>query len=232
MNRMSLCKRLLALSVAAAALGTTRVARADDRPPQTTVVERAPSYALWMGTRFGVFIPYGALYTDGRFVTTPFDDVATAGPTVQFDVGARFVRHFVGYALLDLASLGRGSSPAWTLPHGGQETPSTQALGIGLRWESNPEGLGVVADVAVAHRWFTARWSDGTTLRMNGSADVRAGLGASWRVTQHLTLAPMMSVFSGVFSRRTLDGQPLGESAGSYSALALLLSGHFDVWPL
>jgi hypothetical protein len=39
-----------------------------------------------------------------------------------------------------------------------------------------------------------------------------------------------MSVFSGVFSSRTLDGQPLGESAGSYSAVALLLSGHFDIY--
>jgi hypothetical protein len=35
---------------------------------------------------------------------------------------------------------------------------------------------------------------------------------------------------SGAFANRTLDGQKLGESASSYAALALSLSGHFDLY--
>ena len=87
----------------------------------------------------------------------------------------------MAYALIEHAFLGRGRSSAWTEPHGGQSAASTQAIGIGLRWESNPAGLGVVADVAVSYRWFNVRWNDGTTVRITGlatSASV-ARLGAS-----------------------------------------------------
>lgn len=208
----------------------SRLAYAEDSPVEgQRGPERAPAYALWTGARFGIFIPYGALYTDRALVTTPFEDVATSGPAMELDVGARFARRFVAYAFLEQTFLGTGRSSAWTAPHGGQSAPSTEALGAGLRWESNPDGLGIVADVAVAERWFTVHWADGTTLRMSGPADVHVGLGASWRIVQRLTLSPMMSVFSGAFSKRALDGQTLGESAGSYSAIALTLSSHVDI---
>jgi hypothetical protein len=174
-------------------------------------------------------MPYGALYSDQALVTTPFQDVATAGPSFEFDMGARFALHFVGYALVEQAFLGRGKSAAWTAPHGGQSAPSTQAVGVGLRWESNPAGWGIVADVAVAYRWFSVRWDDATTVRMHGPGDVRFGLGATWRVMQNLTLAPMMTASSGAFPNRTLDGEKLGESTSSYAALALTLGGHFDL---
>lgn len=201
-----------------------------ENPPATIDAEGVPKYALWAGTRLGVFIPYGALYTDRSFVTTPFQDVATAGPVVEFDLGARLARHFVGYLYFDQAFLGRGSGEAWTTPHGGQSPPSTRALGAGMRWELNPSGFGVVADVGFAYRWFTARWADATVVRMHGPGDVRLGIGASWRATKHVTLAPMATAFSGVFSNRYLDGQELGESASAYAAIALTLSGHLDLY--
>ena len=179
---------------------------------------------FWAGARLGLFLPYGALYSNQALVTTPFQDVATAGPELEFDLGGRFARHFVAYALIEHAFLGRGRSSAWTEPHGGQSAASTQAVGIGLRWESNPAGLGVVADVAVAYRWFNVRWNDGTTLRMHGPGDVRFGLGAAWRVARNVTIAPMMMASSGTFAYRTLDGQKLGDSTGSYASLALTLN--------
>jgi hypothetical protein len=178
----------------------------------------------------GVFIPYGTLYTNRALVTTPFQDVATAGPAIEFDLGARFARFFVGYVFFDQAFLGRGNGVAWTAPHGGQSAPSSQAVGIGLRWESNPDGFGVVADAGLAYRWFAARWDDGTTVRMHGPGDVRLGLGASWRVARNVTLAPMMTAFSGVFANRALDGQELGESSSSYAAVAFTFSGHLDFY--
>jgi hypothetical protein len=218
-------------AVLAASLCSDRTARAEQPLSQIhPEVERVPSQTFWTGTRVGLFIPYGSLYSDRALVTTLFQDVATAGPAMEIDMGARFARHFVGYALFEQAFLGRGNSEAWTIPHGGQSAPSTQAVGIGLRWESNPDGWGVVADAGVAYRWFTARWEDGTTVRMHGPGDVRFGLGASWRATRNVTLAPMMTVFSGAFPNRALDGQNLGESASSYAAVALTLSGHFDVY--
>ena len=230
MIRRRFRRHILAVAALAAALGDDHTAHAEDPSPQARPgIERAPSNAFWMGARVGLFIPYGALYSDQALVTTPFQDVATAGPSMELDLGARFARHFVGYALAEQVFLGRGNSAAWTVPHGGQSAPSTQAVGIGLRWESNPVGWGIVADLAVSYRWFTARWDDATTVRMHGPADIRFGLGATWRMTRHMTLAPMMTASSGAFSNRTLDGQKLGESANAYAALALTLSGHVDL---
>jgi hypothetical protein len=225
-NRLARC--MLGVAVVAAALAA-RPAIAQERSSQRPNAERVPRHAFWTGTRVGLFIPYGSLYTNRALVTTPFQDVATTGPAIELDIGARLARHFVGYAFFEQVFLGRGDSAAWTAPHGGQLAPSTQALGIGLRWESNPDGWGIVADVGVAYRWFTARWDDATTVRMHGPGDARFGLGASWRVTRNVTLAPMMTAFSGVFANRTLDSQELGESASSYAALALTLSGHVDL---
>jgi hypothetical protein len=223
-------RSLIGTVALAFAMSTDRTVQADESPQQVHPnVERVPSNAFWTGARVGVFMPYGDLYSDPSLVSTPFQDVATAGPAMEFDAGARFALHFVGYGFVEQAFLGRGKSSAWTAPHGGQLAPSTQAAGIGLRWESNPAGWGIVADVAIAYRWFTVRWEDATTVSMSGPADVRFGLGATWRATRTLTLAPMMTASSGAFANRTLDGQKLGESTGSYASLALSLSGHFDV---
>jgi hypothetical protein len=230
MTLRGLGRRTIGAGALAIALSGAATLHADALSPKVDGdLERVPSSAFWTGARLGVFIPYGALYSDSSLVSTPFQDVATAGPSMELDMGARFARHFVGYALFEQAFLGRGRNSTWTAPHGGQSAPSTQALGIGLRWESNPAGWGIVADVAVAYRWLTVRWDDATTIRMNGPGDVRFGLGATWRVTRSLTLAPMMTASSGAFANRTLDGQKLGESTGSYASLALTLSGHFDL---
>jgi hypothetical protein len=200
-----------------------------ENPAKPEASERFARPAFWTGARAGLFIPFGSLYSDTSLVTTAFEDVATTGPAIEIDGGARFARHFMGYAFFDHAFLGRGSNVAWTTPHGGQSAPSTQAIGIGLRWESNPDGWGIVADAGVAHRWLTARWGDGTTLNMRHLGEVRVGFGAAWRATHRLTIAPMMTVFSGAFGKRTLDDQPLGATASSYAAIVLTLSGHIDL---
>jgi hypothetical protein len=209
-------------------LVAARPAGAQDRSRATLETGRIKDNALWTGLRLGVFLPSGGLYADGNLVTIPFRDVASAGPVVEVDVGARFVRHFIGYAFVEQAFLGRGGSAAWTLPHGGQSNASTQALGIGLRWDSHPEGVGFAADVAVGYRWFTARWADATKVSMHGLGDIRLGVGVSWRVASRLAIAPMITLSSGRFTERTLDGQTLGDTASSYAAAELSLSGHMD----
>ena len=224
------------------ALLAVRPAVAQERAPQPgavmpaettsalpTTTDGAGDEALWTGMRFGAFIPYGGLYAERSLATTPFQDVATGGPAVEFDIGLRFARRLVGYGFFEHVWLGRGTSPAWTNPHDGQLGPSTQATGIGLRWISDPHNFGWVADVGLSYRWFSARWADATTVRMHGFGDVRLGGGVNWRVARHLALAPMVTVYTGAFSERTLDGQPLGESASSYVAAALTLGAYLDL---
>ena len=205
-------------------------ANAQDRAPQVSgTTEDVDNQALWMGMRLGAFVPYGGLYAERSFVTTPFQHVATGGPALELDVGARFARRFVGYGFFENAWLGRGQSPAWSDAHDGQLGASTQAIGIGLRWVSNPESLGFVADAGLSYRWFSARWADATTVRMHGFGDIRVGLGANWRIARHWALAPLLTLHTGAFSERTLDGQPLGASASSYLAGVLSLGGYFDL---
>jgi hypothetical protein len=194
-----------------------------------TSARGTPDAAFWVGARAGLFVPYGGLYADQALVTTPFQDVATAGPSLELDCGARFARRFIGYAFVDQAFLGRGNSAAWTQPHGGQSSAATQSLGAGLRWESNPDTWGIVADVALGYRWFTADWENSTNVRMGGLGDVRVGLGATFRVAPNLLLTPMASVLTGAFTSRTLNGAPLGSEMSTYAASALTLSGHFDL---
>jgi len=225
-----LVRRIVAIAALAAATIAERPARAEQPSPESAPeVESVPTSGFWAGARLGLFMPYGALYSNQALVTTPFQDVATAGPAMEFDLGGRFARHFVAYALIEHAFLGRSRSTAWTEPHGGQSGASTQAIGIGLRWESNPAGLGIAADVALAYRWFNVRWNDGTTVKMYGPGDVRIGFGAAWRVARNVTIAPMMMASSGTFAYRTLDGEKLGDSTGSYVSLALTLNGHVDL---
>jgi hypothetical protein len=64
---------------------------------------------------------------------------------------------------------------------------------------------------------------------MHGFGDVRVGLGANWRIARHVALAPMATVYTGAFSERHLDGEPLGEAASSYVATALTLGAYIDL---
>jgi hypothetical protein len=233
MNPGRLVPRALGVALAAALVSVATVARAQDRAqePSLFTSERysVKDYGVSLGMRAGLFIPSGGLYADRNLVTTTFRDIATAGPALEFDLGARFARHFVGYALFEQAFLGRGSSTAWTLPHGGQSSPATQAAGIGMRWESNPAGWGAIADVALAYRWLTARWTDSTSVRMRGLGEVRLGFGMSWRVSGRVALAPMVTLLTGTFTDRTLDGRPLGDMTSSYAAATVALSGQADL---
>ena len=227
MKRWHAC--VLGMLSLAALVGAAGMARAEERPPSGPQARRVKDVSVMLGMRAGLFLPAGGLYADRFLVTTPFRDVATAGPAFELDLGARFVRHFVVYALFEQAFLGRGDSVAWSAPHGGQANPSTQALGLGLRWDSNPDGWGLLADVAFAHRWFTARWEDATALHMEGPGEVRLGFGLNWRVRRDLALAPMVTLLTGTFTERTLDGQTLGVLNSSYAAAAVSLSGQADL---
>ncbi|MET0591125.1 MAG: hypothetical protein ABW133_00395 [Polyangiaceae bacterium] len=220
----------MALAAFVVAVGTARSAAAEDTTAERSQSSKMPAETLWMGARGGLFVPYGALYADRSLVTTPFQDVATAGPAAEIDCGMRFARRFVGYAFFDHAFLGRGNSPAWVAAHGGQTSTTTEATGLGLRWESNPEAWGMVVDVAGGYRWFSSNWEDATTVRMGGFGDVRVGLGVTVRAAPNFTLTAMASIISGMFTSRTLDEQPLGGAASSYTASALALSGHIDVF--
>jgi len=218
--------RAVFVSAFLAAIGGSRLASAADGPaPQQGISEQA----WWVGARAGVFVPYGGLYSERNLVTTTFRDVAQGGPSVELDAGARFARSWTGYAFAQLVMLGQGSSSALSASHGAENGASTKAVGLALRWTSDPDGWSPVIEFGLGYRWLVASWQDETSLRLGGFGDARLGVGAKWRIGRLVELSPILSFSAGSFRHGSFADEPVGALGSSYTAIALDVGGHFDL---
>jgi hypothetical protein len=184
---------------------------------------------LFFEARLGSFAPYGALYSDANLVTIEFPEVASGGPAAEVELGTRFAGHFALYGSFEYAALGIGDSATWRAAHGAQTSARTDVAGLGLRWLRRPHEIGLAAELGLGYRWFAASWADGTTLKLGGGGDVHIGVGASFAIAANVTLSPMFTLYSGVFSDRSLAGQPIGASGAAYAATLVSLGGTFDL---
>jgi hypothetical protein len=201
------------------------LARADGEATPSAVADRA----LWVGARAGVFVPYGGLYAERNLVTTSVRDVASGGPAMELDVGARFARHWVGYGFAQLVALGQGNPSALSSSHGAQTAVSSRAVGFAVRWMANPDGWSPIVELGLGYRWLSASWQDGTELRVGGLGDTHLAVGVSTRLGQ-LELSPMLTFSAGSFRDRSLANEPVGSLGSSYTAMALDVGGHFDLF--
>jgi hypothetical protein len=217
-----LCAFLAAVCVAM----FSRIANAEG---DTRSDPRVADQSFWTGARGGVFAPYGGLFRE-HLVTTSFRDVAAGGPDVEVDVGARFAPKWVAYGFWQFARLGIGSQTTWSSAHGAQTNASTHAAGVALRWTAHPDGWGPLAELGLGYRWMIAGWEDETTLLLRGLGDARFGVGAHVRLSRELAISPVLTIYTGAFRDRTFAGRPIGDGAGSYTAVALDLGGHFDLF--
>ena len=225
------------------------------------VHHRAPASALWLGARIGGLAPFGRLFYDDSYTGygPAWSDVASPGLSFEGNIGGRFARRFVVYGFWEHAVLGAGSSslasvyPAWqvvadatTGAHYDRNAPGAPALdttprrastdlaGVGLRWTSHPDDVGLVVDFGLGYRWASVDFHDGSTLSLASPLDVRFGIGADVRLSRTFSLSPMLVFENGVFT--DLKVQRADGSAGSlsgYSAgegtVGLQLGGHFDL---
>jgi hypothetical protein len=207
-------------------------------------MHRAPWNSLWVGARVGALFPFGNAYATGRDSYYEYgeqwDGMASSGPLVEGDVGARFGRNFILYGFWEHAWMGKGSDSVWRVPdpgygYGDQNSATTDYPGLGFRWSSRPNTVGVVIDVGLGYRWFRERWSSGTKIDLQGFGEFRLGLGADVRLTRIVSLTPLLTISSGSFSDRqlTIPGQGKGDiagsSSGSHGTLTLSIGGNFDV---
>jgi hypothetical protein len=206
-----------------------RYARAESEYPNRDA-EHAPAPALFLAGRMGLYAPYGSLYSNRDFVTTRFQDLASVGPELELDFGARAFGHFVGYGYWEYAELGKGANEAWAGSRGGETSAIAQGAGLALRWMSHPEGLGFVVDAGVGYRWFRAGWTDGTSMDLSGVGELRLGLGADLAISQAVGISPMLTLSSGIFTDRTFLGQPIGSYNSAYAAAALTLAARVDIF--
>jgi hypothetical protein len=156
---------------------------------------------------------------------------------LEVDVGARIARNYVVFALLEYASLGAGD----TLENefGGQSRGSTQAIGLGMRFSSNPDNIGLLLELALGWRRFEANWESDTQLVASDDFfNTRIGIGMDIRLSRTLSLAPMLTVGGGLFDTiewHFADGSKAG-AFGELSATAphtvatVQVGAHFDLF--
>ena len=200
-------------------------------PPPAPPMHRSPWNSLFLGARVGALFPFGNAYATDRDYYYEYGEewagLATGGPLVEADVGARFARSFIVYGFWEHAWMGKGSDPSWRAPRppdtnpnfGNQTSATTDYPGLGFRWSSRPSTVGVLIDVGLGYRWFQRamelRREDGPC-RLRG---VRLGLGADIRLSRLMSLTPLLSISSGAFSDRTvtLPGEGKQDIQGTYS---------------
>jgi hypothetical protein len=208
-------------------------------PPPPPPRHRAPANALWVGARAGVLFPGGYLYdagTDPYYYYGPgWSDAAGSGPVGELDVGGRFGRRYIVFAAWEHAALGTGGDSYYQDSYGAQTSAKTDFAGVGFRWSSSPDEVGLALELGLGYRWFKERWAAGYRYNMEGFGEFRFGLGADIRASRLVSLSPMLMISEGVFNDREFGtpGQPL-QSIPSYSAahqtVTLTLGGHFDLF--
>jgi hypothetical protein len=161
---------------------------------------------------------------------------------IELDLGARLGRHYNVFGLWEWGILGNGDELGDEF--GGQTSAYTHLLGLGLRFSSDPDGFGVLVELALGWRRFEATWKNGT--RFTATDDffnTRIGVGADIRLNEQLSFTPMVTIGGGVFSEanwRFADGSEAGafssflgtpaDEAGQHIPVTLQLGLHYDAF--
>jgi hypothetical protein len=202
---------------------------------------RAPATSLWLGARGGVLFPSGYLYDEGTDPYYPngpaWSDLAGSGPLFELDVGARLARRYLLFAAWEHAELGTGGDSWYQINFGSQTRARTDFAGVGFRWSSSPDDVGLALELGLGYRWFKERWGEPGTeyrLSMEGFGEFRFGLGADIRVSRVVAISPMLMISEGVFNDRELGQpgqpmQPIRSYAAAHQTVTLSLGAHFDV---
>lgn len=228
-------------------------------PPEPTHV--APAYAIWLGIRGGWLWPAGNLwgrcvtYYQGscdRAVTVSTQTFVDDGLMLEVDAGVRLGRRYNLFVAWERAQLdGGGKRFPLDLDSDGEadldmprsERGDSDLWGLGARFSSNADQVGLLVEMLVGWRRMRAVWDkvpNGApeVLAMNQAPfEVRFGLGADIRLTRTLSLSPMATLGAGVFreiqwvhSDDTRENAiPESEYRFQHSTFTLHLGAHFDL---
>ena len=206
----------------------------------------APRNALWLGARLGFLAYGGGLYVRDQNTGSveTMGNFIRPGAALEFDVGARLARHYVPYVGVEfgLATPGRRFDSTDT-------QTGTTFIGVGFRYVAgDTDSVAFVSDVSFGFRKFAASSSTGAW-SASGIELFRVGLGAEIRLTNYLTLSPLITVSGGTLTDTSgsisfapnqpdgLSGPPF-EGNGtipsyaqtSYYAVVLGCGAHFDLF--
>jgi len=210
-------------------------------PPPPEPQHVAPKTAFWLGARGGWLVPFGNLWgardvssTEELFVPVAWGEAASSGPMFEVDVGARLGRDYNIFLLWEHTELGEGDGGLHTAS---QVDAVTDFWGLGVRISSEPDDLGLLVEIAIGFRTFSATWDDDLELSAyHAPLSTRIGLGADIRINPYLSLSPLVTLGFGSFSRvdwvtsdSTEPALTHRDVAAGHGALALQIGGHFDL---
>lgn len=166
----------------------------------------------------------GSLWQDGNLVggicctytNRGFDDFATSGPLLELDLGARLGRHYNVFGLWEFGWLRDGDELGDAF--GGQRSAHSHFFGLGLRFSSDPNGTGILVEIAIGHRRFEATWANGTEfLATDRFFNTRIGIGADLRLSEKFSLSPLLTIGGGIFEHAQWTFAD-GSTAGAFSS--------------
>jgi hypothetical protein len=214
---------------------------------------RVSRLAFWAGGRLGGELPIGDGFKDFGDRSFPERKLVGPGPALEIDLGARLGRRFVPFVFGQFLFASSGSASALPSPRPAPFTPpdtgavppeaaspavdssSAFALGLGFRYEFNPEGLGPAVEIAYAFRKTNVSFNTGQKLGAEAPGELRIGVGASWRVTDALTLSPLVTFAAGAYSDVVIAGfdgreRAVGAETPIHGYLGLSIGGHVDLF--
>ena len=210
----------------------------EEPPPPPVARHRAPRNAFWVGARAGWWVPFGDLWgacngSGAGCDSMKFGAVASSGPMMELDLGARLGRNYNVYALWERAQLGKGSG----VDGYSQIRADTDFLGLGVRLSTDPDDVGMVLDLALGARRFRAVYEDSNQLQLSQAMfESRLGVGADIRLSPLFSLSPMVTLGLGSFGKADWvtktsisDAIPANNDTLTHGWLTLQLGGHFDL---
>jgi hypothetical protein len=215
-----------------------------DPPPPAPPLRRSPWASLWVGARAGALFPFGHAYSTGRDYYYEYGEtwngLASSGPMLEGDLGVRFARYYIVYGFWEHAFMGTGTDPTWRTGtaespgYGDQTSATTDFTGIGFRWSSRPDSVGLVIDIGLGYRWFRERWASGVKMDLHGFGEFRFGFGADVRMARAFTLTPLLTFSTGTFHDREFTSPERGNYSipsygGSHGTVVLSVGGSFDL---
>jgi hypothetical protein len=174
--------------------------------------------------------------TVGNFVRPGLD--------LEVDVGARIDRRYIPYLVGELGVVGPGHRF-----EGVSASAGTSFLGVGFRFlAGDVNSVTLVSDLSFGVRRFQVS-SGGQTWSAMGLELFRVGVGVDWRLSDHLSVSPMLTLSGGSLSSMSgfvayapnqgdgLTGTPTnfangsipGSSQSTYYAVALTCGAHYDL---
>jgi len=228
-------------------------------PPPPEPEHVAPKFALWAGARASFWVPFGSLW--GRctvydaygcleVTTVPFRDFVGSGGALEADVGARLGRAYTVYVGWEHAELQGGQAEFELTDEDGAVTemsPSRRArtdlFGLGVRFSSNPDRVGLLVDMLIGYRTLTAHWDTGDAsaperlVMTQAPFEFRFGAGADIRLHPSFSLSPLATVGSGVFRAiewelgdgTRVEAPASNEDFFAHGWFTIGLGGHFDL---